>query len=87
MEITDKQINLFIAWYKNRYWSRIDTIYKTSMELIWIPEENDIDDWKEFLKSILWKKYNKKIKNRHWYQLNWELIFNSLYSNYWPKWM
>lgn len=81
MELTKKQSDMFIQFYKNRYWDtkEIPTINESS-------EKNEILIWKSFLSNILWSKANKiyKIRSR-WRETVLEKVFNSLWMNYWPR--
>lgn len=86
--MSTKQRDKFIARYKERYkWFEDVVIDHTAMEMLWINEQEDIVVWKDFLKTILWPSYNRRVNNRWWPMKYWEKVFNALYFNYWPKWM
>ena len=85
--MNNKEAMEFVHWYKDRYNHDDNVIYKTSEELLWISESDDIEARKDFLMKLLWKKYNKKIHKKWWTMLYWDMCFNTLYTNYWPKWI
>lgn len=86
--MTPKQQAAFLARYTERYkWFENIVIEHTSMEMLGITDEQDISDWKDFFKKLLWRKYSAKITRRWWQQLCGEKMMYDLYNNYWPKWM
>lgn len=81
MELTNRQSDMFIKFYKNRYWDtkELPTILESS-------EENEILIWKWYLSFILWKQANKIYKHRsRWKETVLEKVFNSLWLDYWPR--